>query len=82
MNSYGVRPLRGLQTSTEVVGIDEVAQVPLELCVGLVVIALDSCFFDGAVHPLDLTIGPWAADLGVSMFDAISWQLISNHVGD
>jgi hypothetical protein len=29
-----------------------------QLVVGLVVEALDGCFLDGPVHPLDLAIGP------------------------
>ena len=41
MNSCGARPLRGLQPSAEIVGIDEVVEVPLELCVTVVVVALN-----------------------------------------
>ena len=36
--------LEGLQTPTEVVGVDEVVEVPLELVVGVVVEALDGRF--------------------------------------
>ncbi len=53
------KTFEGLQTSAEVVGIDEVIEMPLELCVAIVVIALNSCLFDRVVQPLDLTVGPW-----------------------
>ena len=37
----------------------------------VVVITLDRRFFDRAVHPLDLAIGPRMVDLGQAMSDAI-----------
>ena len=61
----------GLEASGEVVGVDEVAQVGAQLIVGLVEVAFDGGVFDGAVHSLDLTIGPRMLDLGQPMFDAI-----------
>ena len=36
---------------------------------GLVVEALDGGVLDRAVHPLDLTVGPWMARLGQPMLD-------------
>lgn len=48
----------GLQPSAVIVGIDEVIEVCDQLIVAIVVIALDRRFLDGAVHPLDLTVGP------------------------
>lgn len=35
-----------------------------ELVVSLVVIAVDSRFLDGPIHPLDLTVGPRMVGLG------------------
>jgi predicted RNA methylase len=54
-----------------VVGVDEQLQVRPELFVGLVVIALDRGVLDGAVHPLDLTVGPGMVGLGQTMLDAV-----------
>jgi hypothetical protein len=52
------QPFEGLKTAGEVVGIDEVCEVLPQLIVIVIVVSMDSCLFDGAVHPLDLTIGP------------------------
>jgi hypothetical protein len=35
------------------------------------IIAFQGCLFDGAVHPLDLTVGPGVIDLGWSMLDFV-----------
>ena len=52
-----------------------------ELAVRVIVIALDSRFLDGAVHSLDLTVGPGMlgfgqpvleAELGAGIFKAMS----------
>jgi hypothetical protein len=40
-----------------VVSGDEVIEVPTELLVFVVMVAVHRNFFDGAVHPLNLTIG-------------------------
>ena len=74
--------LEGLQPPAEIVGIDEVGEVPLELCVAVVVIALNGRLLDGAVHSLDLAVGPWMADLGAPMFDAIFAAAHGEHVCD
>ena len=57
-NSYGVKPLRSLEASSEVVGVDEVAQMGAQLVVRLVEVAFDGCVLDGAVHAFDLAVGP------------------------
>ena len=54
-----------------VVGVEEQLKVLVELLVALVVVAFDGCFLEGAVHPLDLTIGPRMVRLRQSMFDAM-----------
>src|ERR1700723_3696542 len=48
----------GLKASGKVVGVDEVAQMSAQFIVGLVEVAFDGGVLDGAVHPLDLTVGP------------------------
>lgn len=45
--------------------------MPLELCVIVVVVALDGGVFNGAVHPLDLAIGPGMFDFGQPVLNAI-----------
>ena len=61
----------GLEASGEVVGFDEVAQVGSQLLVGFVEVAFDSGVLDGAVHPLDLTVGPRMFRLGQPMIDVV-----------
>jgi len=46
----------GLQSPGEVVGGDEVGEMPNELIVGFVVISLDGRVLDRPVHPLDLSV--------------------------
>jgi hypothetical protein len=66
MNSYGVRPLRVFSRLAK-----EIAQVGSQLLVGIVEVAFHSCVFDGAVHSLDLPIGPWVLGLGQTMIDVV-----------
>src|SRR5262252_5052378 len=42
-----------------------------ELVVSLVVVAVDSRFLDGPVHPLDLTVGPRMVGLGQAVLDTV-----------
>src|ERR1700679_131525 len=42
-----------------------------KLIVGLIVEALDGCLFDGAVHALDLAVGPRMLGLGEAVVDSI-----------
>ncbi len=53
----GSEPPQGLEALSEVVGVEEGFEVLSELRVGLVVIAPNGGFLEGAVHPLDLTVG-------------------------
>src|SRR4051794_37756421 len=68
-----------LEPATEVVGRDEVIEVPPELLVAVVVIALDGGILDGAVHPLDLAVGPGVVHLRQPMLDAV---LVADAVED
>jgi hypothetical protein len=70
MNSKGVRPL-SVQASAEIVGVDEVGEMPPQLIVIVVVITFDGRVLDRSVHPFDLTVGPGMIDLGEAVFDAV-----------
>ena len=67
----GREAAQGLQPTGMVVGVDEQLQVRPELVVGVVVVALDCGVLDGAVHPLDLTVGPRMVGFGQAMLDAV-----------
>ena len=67
----GGEAIKGLQSAGEVVGGDEVGEMPNELIVRFVVISLDGRILDCPVHPLDLSIGPRMIGLGQSMFDPL-----------
>ncbi len=54
----GCEASKGLESSGEVVRCDEVGQVCFELMVRVVELAFHSGFLEGAVHPLDLAVGP------------------------
>jgi hypothetical protein len=56
----------------KVVGGDEVVEVPPELIEAVAVGALDGGILDGAVDPLDLTIGPGMVDAREAVLDAVS----------
>ena len=64
-----VEPLQRLEPTPEVVGADEVGEMLIELLMCVVVIALDGCFLDRAVHSLDLTIGPRMLGFGQPVLD-------------
>ena len=68
----GCEAAKGLESSGEVVGCDEVGQVRFELFVRVIEEALDGGFLDGSVHAFDLTIGPGMTDLGQPVLDAES----------
>lgn len=53
----------------------------LKLAVGLVVISADGRILDGAVHPLDLSVGPWMIDFGEPVLDAVLTAPHVEHVG-
>jgi hypothetical protein len=54
-------------------------EVPPELFVAVGVEAFDGGVLDGAVHPLDLTIGPGVVDAGEAVLDAM---LLASHGED
>ena len=56
MSSYAVRPSRVLSSLAELQASTRSRRCGSQLAVRLVVIPLDGCVLDGAVHPLDLPI--------------------------
>ena len=54
-----------------IVGVDEDLEVPPELVMAIVVVAFDGGVLDGAVHPLDLAVGPRMVRLGEPVFDTV-----------
>jgi hypothetical protein len=67
----GREAAESLEPFGEVVGSDEVAEVGAQLVVAVIVVALNRGLFDGAVHPLHLTVGPEMIRLGEPMVDAV-----------
>ena len=67
----------GLERAAEVVGGDEGAEVLPELIADSVMVAFDGRFLDGAVHPLDLSVGPGMARLGEAVIDVVRAQASS-----
>jgi len=54
-----------------VVGGNEVAEVGAQLAVAVVVVTLDGGLFDGAVHALDLPVGPGMIRFGQAVVHAV-----------
>jgi hypothetical protein len=67
----GCESAEGLESFGEVVSSDEVAEVSAELVVVIVVVALNCGLFEGAVHALDLAVGPGMIGLSEPMIDAM-----------
>ena len=65
----GGKAAQSLEPASVVVGIHEQLQVQPEFVVASVMVALDRGVLDGSVHPLDLTVRPWAARLGQAVLD-------------
>lgn len=65
----GCESFEGLESSGEVVGMDEVGEMLPEVFVGLVVEAFDGGFFESSVHALDLAVGPGVLGLGEAVVD-------------
>ena len=63
--------LESFETLGKVIGREELSEMLLELVVRLIVIALDGCLLDSAIHPLDLPVRPRMLDFGQPMFDSI-----------
>jgi hypothetical protein len=68
----GCQPFEGLETACEVVGIDKVGEMPKQLVVTVIVVAMDSGLLDGAVHAFDLAIGPGMFDFGQPVINVVS----------
>jgi hypothetical protein len=64
----------GLEPSAEVVSANEVGEVHFELVVVVIVEALDGRLLDGAVHSLDLTIGPGMLDTWPIVLPSMRWK--------
>ena len=62
---------QGLEALSEVVGVEEGFELLSELRLGFVVIAPNGGFLEGAVHPLDLTIGPGMIRLGAAVLNTM-----------
>ena len=63
-------------SAAEIVGGDEVVEVPAQLFVIVLVKALDGGVLDGPAHELDLAVRPGMFHRGTTMFDAV---LIANN---
>ena len=63
--------LQGLEPACEIVGHDEVGQVVSELAVRLIVIAVNGCLLNGAVHPFDLAVRPRMVGFSQAVLDAV-----------
>ena len=57
-------------------------QVAAPLLVIFIVIALNRCFLECSVHPLDLSVAPGRIDLGETMFDAMRPAEAIENIGE
>lgn len=67
----GREAMERLESFGEVVSGDEVAEVGSQLVVAVVVVALNRGLFDGAVHALDLAVGPGMIGFRETVVDAM-----------
>ena len=65
----GRESFEGLQSSSIIVGVDEVVEMRSQLGMAVVMVSLDRRFLDCAVHPFDLAVGPGMLDLGQPVLD-------------
>ena len=70
MNSSGVSPSQCLETAEVTYG-NEALEMGSELVMVVIVEALDGRVLDGAVHALDLAVGPWMLGLCQPVFDIV-----------
>ena len=75
----GCQAFKRLQSSAEVVGVDEGVEMTSELIVAVVVEAFHGRILDRAVHSLDLAIGPRVSDLGQPV---VNLMLVADTVKD
>ena len=59
----------GLEPPSKIVCGDEIRQMSPQLSMRFIEISFDGCVLDGAVHALDLPIGPWMFGFGQAMID-------------
>ena len=71
MYSLRCEPAQCFETTRKVVRIQEVLEMAAQLFVVVVVIPFDCRILDGAVHPLNLTVGPWMVRFCQSVFNLI-----------
>ena len=67
----GCEAFEGFESAAEVVGRDEVGEMAAKLVVAFVVEAPNGGVLDGAVHSLDLSVGPWMLGLGRTVLDVV-----------
>jgi hypothetical protein len=67
----GGEPAQRLEAAGVIVGIQEELQMGAQLVVAGVVIAAHGRVLEGAVHPLDLTVGPGVVGLGQPVLDPV-----------
>lgn len=60
------------EPATVIAGIDDVVEMGSQLGMAAVVIALDGCLLDCAVHAFDLAVGPRVPGLGEPVFDSVA----------
>jgi hypothetical protein len=60
-----------LESFGEGVSSDEVAEVGTQLVVAVIVVTLNCGLFDGAVHPLHLTVGPGMIRFGEPVVNVV-----------
>ena len=73
--------LQRFEALGEVVGCQEGFEMLSKLIVGLVMIAAHGCFFQGAVHALDLAVGPGMVRFGEPVLDSVFPAAYIEHVG-
>ena len=67
----GSEALERLESSGEVIGIDEVEEMCLKLFAAVIEVPLDRSFLDGSVHSFDLAVGPGMVGFGEPVLDAM-----------
>ena len=71
----------GLEATSEIFCGDEVRQMSPQLCMRFVEVSFDGCILDGAVHALDLAVGPGMLGLGRPVIDIVDGAGIFERVG-
>jgi hypothetical protein len=65
------KPLEGFESLGEIMGHQESVEVLFEVLMRLVIEFCNRGFFEGAVHALDLAVGPWMICFGETMLNAM-----------